>query len=48
MAKLAALALLASGAAAQYSLSATYTGQTFFDNFDFFTVSVNSCFDGVC
>jgi len=44
MAKLAVLSLMASGAAAQYSLSATYTGQTFFDNFDFFTVSLESCF----
>jgi hypothetical protein len=41
MAKLAVLSLMASGAAAQYSLSATYAGDSFFDNFDFFTVSRN-------
>jgi hypothetical protein len=40
MAKLAVLSLMASGAAAQYSLAATYTGNSFFDNFDFYTVSV--------
>jgi hypothetical protein len=32
MAKLAVLSLMASGAAAQYSLSATYSGDSFFDN----------------
>ena len=41
MAKFAVLSLMASGAAAQYTLSADYnSGCNFFDNFDFAVVSL--------
>lgn len=41
MAKFAVLSLMASGAAAQYTLSADYnSGGNFFDNFDFDVVSL--------
>lgn len=40
MAKFAVLSFIASGAAAQYTLSADYSsGGNFFDNFDFDVVS---------
>lgn len=48
MAKLAVLSLMASGAVAQYSLSATYTGDSFFDIFDFFIVSSHAQVSMIC